>query len=282
MGWIRLAALLAAATAVAGCIQMEQSTTLLPDGSGKVVITFGMKKSTLDMLRSLAKQFGGEESPDPLKQFTDPKELEKNSEGIVAWAKPERSAEGDWERVKLVGYFEEANKVKIYTTNNSPQAAGERQLQLAFDYTPKDGGGGTLIVTNGSQQQAPGGGDQPPQDMPEEMRKGMVEMMKPMIAGLKIAVSVTVPGAIEEATGFTSKSDRTATFSMTADDAVAAMDPDSDAAKKFKELREQAERDKGAKITWATSSVTDEDKAAFKKELEAAKEAWKKLLEEQK
>lgn len=277
---IRLVALCVfVGAASSGCFQMEYAATLMPDGSGKIKVVFAMKKSTLDMMRGFAKQFGGEESPDPLAQFTDPKELEKNSEGIVAWSKPVVKTEGGWERVTMTAYFENINKVKIYQADNSPAGDGERRLLASFDYTSEAGGGGTLIVINGSMQEMDERRQEMP-DLPPEMRQGMRDMMKPMVEGLNIVLSVTVPGTVEEAVGFTSKKGPTATFQMTGDEILEAMDPDSDTAKKFRELREAAERGNRSKVTWRRSEVSAEKAAEFNKELEAAKEAWKKLLDE--
>jgi hypothetical protein len=278
---IRLATLCLFGAAAAGCFQMEYAATLLPNGSGKIKVAFAMKKSTLDMMRGFAKQFGGEEGPDPLEQFTDPRQLEKNSEGIVAWSKPEVKTERGWERVTMTAYFEDISKVKIYQTDNTAQGGGERKLLAAFDYTSKADGGGVLIVTNGSMDQMGERQEEMP-DLPPEMRQGMMEMMKPMVQGLKISLSVTVPGEIEETVGFTSKKGSTAAFSMTGDQILEAMDPESATAKKFRDLRDEAERNRGSKVTWPRGAVSEEKAAEFKKELEAAKETWKKLLDEAK
>lgn len=281
MTWtIRLVALCVFIGATtSSCFQAEYAATLMPDGSGKIHVSFAMKKSILDMMRGFAKQFGGEEGSDPLAKITDPKELEKNSEGIVAWSKPEAKTEGEWERVTVTAYFEDINKVKMYQTDNLDEGGDERRLLASFDYTARADGGGILIVTNGPMQQMDERQQEMP-DLPPEMRQGMMEMVKPMIQGLKIAMSVTVPGEIEEAFGFTSKKGSTATFRIAGDEILEAMDPDSETAKKFRDLRAAVERSNGSKVTWSRSSVSEPKAAEFRKELDAAKEAWKKLLDE--
>ena len=76
--------LLLAAALPAGCIQGEQSFSLFPDGSGKVVVHVGIKKQVLTMIEEMAKSFGGK-TPDgqplenPFTGFHDPKKLARDS-----------------------------------------------------------------------------------------------------------------------------------------------------------------------------------------------------------
>ena len=108
-----------------GCMQMEQTTTLYPDGSGKLVMTIGLKKSMIAQIEMMARGFGAPEGEDEGEEMdffdgvTDPVQLDANSEGIVAWGKSKKEDVGEWIRVTTTGYFEDINKVKVY---NSPGA----------------------------------------------------------------------------------------------------------------------------------------------------------------
>lgn len=272
-------AAVAAAVGLSGCIQAEQASTLFPDGSGKVTLNVAFKKSMIKMLQEMAKQFGGEEGkvPDPFEEFSNPDKLQENAEGIVAWSTPQKKEDGDWVRLTVSAYFEDINKVKMYNTSQSPTGEPQKKVSFAAKYE-KTAAGHVLLLTNEATDEfkkmtegkAEGG---------EELGKAMIEMMKPMLEGLKITMSITVPGPIEETRGFMEKKDRTA--SIVIDDKLllgAMKGPDSEEAKKLKPLSEAKE----GKITWKENKVSDEDVAKFKKELADAKAQWAKTLEEHK
>ncbi len=265
---------------LSGCIQAEQACTIFPDGSGKVMMKVAFKKSMLKMMEEMAKGFGGGEGKvDMMSDFSDPEKLMANSEGVAAWSEPRKEEAGEWIRVTTAGYFEDVNKVKIYNNENSPDGQKKRKLSFACKYE-KTPAGHVLRVQNETSKdigKGPGGG-QPGADNPE-LAKAMLEMMKPMLEGLKVAFTVTVPGPIEEATGFMQKKDRTAMVSF--DDKLLLtmlQNPEGEEAKKLKALGEQ----EGGKIAWKENSVGDDEVRAFKKEMAEAKAAWEKLLEEHK
>lgn len=263
-----------------GCMQMEQETTLFPDGSGKLVMTVGLKKSMIAMIEQMAQQFGAQEgqSTDPFSDVTDPAKLKENAKGIVAWSRPEKKEEGDFVRVKVTGYFEDINKVKVYQTQNSPGQPPERRLAFAckMERTP-DGHALTMMndAGEGLDQLNPGG------NAPggEELAKAMIEQMKPMLKGMKVRFAVTVPGKITKSKGFMEHKDRTATISMNGDTVIALMkDPEGEEAKKIKEFSDAGE----GKVFWAEHTVPEAEVTAFKAELEKAKKEWATWLEEAK
>jgi hypothetical protein len=283
---ILCALVLAALVVPSGCMQVEQGTTLFPDGSGKITMKIAIKKSMLKMIEGFAKQFQPEADPDkkvdPLEDLTNPESLAKNSEGVGAWKIGKKEEDADWIRMTNVGYFEDVNKVKIYQAQQ-PQPggpAGERTLAFAAKFE-KTADGYVLTMKDDTRkelQQLPGAGG-PPGGGNEELGKAVLEMMKPMLQDLKVALSITVPGPIQEAQGFISKKDRTATIAFDGDmmlDVIA--NPEGEKAKKLKSLAESKE----GRITWAENKVSEEEVAAFRKEMEGAKEGWAKALEEAK
>jgi len=207
-----------------GCMQMEQGTTLFPDGSGKITMKIAFKKSMLKMLEGFAKGFGadpGADPPaaptDPLQELTNPESLAKNSEGIAAWKIGKKEEEGEWIRLTNVGYFEDVNKVKIYQTQQQPGAPpGEKTLAFAAKYE-KTADGYVLRLTDDSRKELgeiPGAGPGAPGAADAELGKAMLEMMKPMLQDLKVTLSITVPGPIQEAQGFLEKKERTAVIAF--------------------------------------------------------------------
>lgn len=282
-----VAAGLAAVVALSGCIQFEQGATLFPDGSGKMTLHVGFKKSLIKMLEEMAKQFGAPEEGkklDPMAEFSDPEKLGQNAEGIVAWSEPVKKEDGDWVRISVIGYFEDINKVKISNSPGpSPTPGGEegQGKKMAFEWKYEKAGRGGVLLMNRE------GGDEFKKLLPdqkqaegnEELGKAMLELMKPMLEGFKFGISINVPGKIDEAVGFLEQKDRAASIVLDDKLLFAAMaGPDSPEAKKFKPLAEAKE----FKVTWKDTSVTDAEIAGFKAELAVAKVKWAKTLEEHK
>jgi hypothetical protein len=271
---------LGALTSLPGCIQAEEAATLMPDGSGKLTLRFALKKSMLEMFAQLGKAGGDQKAPDPFDQFKDPSKLKTNGEGIVAWGDPKKEEDADWVRVSIPGYFEDINKVKMYGESNQ---GGDAQKKLSFGAKyEKSGDGGKLTMSNeltddfrkmgGGPGGAGGAGG-------EELAKAMVEAMKPMLEGMKISVTVTVPGPVEDTGGFLEKKDRTATFAIEGKTILDAMtDPKGPAAKRLEAFG--AASDKGTAVSWSKTTVGAEEIAAFKKEMAAAKESWAKRLKD--
>ena len=263
-----------------GCMQMEQATTLYPDGSGKLKMTIGLKKSMIAQIEAMARGLGapeGEvEKTDFFSDFTDPLKLDANAKGIVAWGEPEKKETGEWITVTTTGYFEDINKVKVYSVQNSPGQAPEKKLAFACTFE-KTESGYSLVMKNDSGEaleQLPGAGA----DGGEEAKaqaKMMAEMMKPMFEGMKIRFAVTVPGKIIKSTGFMKFKGRTAEINMTGETMIELMtNPDGEAATKIKEFAEAGE----GRISWTENNVPESEITAFKEELAAAKKSWKKRL----
>lgn len=267
-------AALAVAVAFSGCLQAEQGGSLNPDGSGKLTMKIAIKKSMLKMMEEMAKQFGGEgKGLDPFEQFTSPEKLAANSEGVAAWVIGKKEDSADWTGVSVTGYFEDINKVKVYTVQQNPTGGEQRTLSFSAKLEKTDAGHVLSLQDESTKEFGkglPGGGA----DENPELGKAMLEAMKPMLEGLKVTVSVTVPGPIKEAKGFMETKDRTATSVIDANLIIAAIgNPEGEAAKKMKALSESG----GGKITWTENKVTDAELEAFKKDMAAAKEAWAKL-----
>lgn len=272
--------LLGAITSLPGCIQAEEAATLMPDGSGKLTLRFGLKKSMLEMMTQLGKAGGDQKETDPFEQFKDTSKLKTNGEGIIAWGEPKKEEDADWVRISIAGYFEDINKVKMYGESNAG-GAGQKKLSFGAKYE-KAGDGGKLTMSSELTDDfrkmgaGPGGANGAGG---EELAKAMIEAMKPMLEGLKISVSVIVPGPVDESGGFLEKKDRTATFSIEGKTMLDAMtDPKGPAAKKLEAFGTAS--DKGTAVTWSKTTAGADEIAAFKKEMAAAKASWEKRLKD--
>jgi hypothetical protein len=255
------------------CVQYEQVSSFFPDGSGKISMSIGIKKSMIEQLEEMAKAMGSEEEMDPLADFTDPKKLAENSEGILAWTKPEVVDDGKWIRVSYTGYFVDINKVKIY---QEQEEGGETTKSLAFACTYEKGDGtSTLQLIDDAREKLGEDLEQPEED--DAMREMQIQMMKTMMEGMKIRMAITVPGEILESSGFMSTEGRTCSIEMDDEMMIAMMEePEGDEAKKMKAVTESKE----TKITFKNEAPAGEEVDAFKKEMAEAKVAWEKLMKE--
>jgi hypothetical protein len=257
-------ALAALALGAGGCLKFKDHTVLLPDGSGKVRLTIGMKTSMLALAGQGAKEAGGDSDAD---LAPDVDELRKDFEGFTAFSEPVKETQGDWTTFTFAGYFEDANKVRIWKSADEDEG-GERKVMLSLKLT-KEGEGFVLEQSAGMLDELDDlGGDDDP-DLPPEAQKAAKDMakamMKGMMEGLEIGSSVEMPGKILKAEGHEMpKEGRVAGTTVTLDDLL-----DDEKAKKLKER-------KSTKVWCGKSEVTPEQTKAFRDEMTKAKEAWTK------
>ncbi len=253
-------------TALVCCVQFEQKTTLYPDGSGKIEMLIAMKED-------LAKMAEGEED-DPFEDFKDPLALAENTEGFVAWTAPTKKIVDGWLEMRVTGYFEDVTKAKFYDERGDESLGTEDQLSVGFTYKEEEGLH-TLSLQNDMANDMPDGfGDDDEEgDEADEMAEAMMGMMKEMMEGLRIEMAVTVPGKIETVKGLVQEG-RTAKLVVDSELMFGADGETDEAKAKRKAMLNAPERI----VTWRGSETSDEDVAAFKMELEAAKAAWEKAL----
>ena len=78
--YFALACLLTLSASLTGCVKFKQTTTVMPDGSGKIHLSVGMS----DQMLAMAQQQG----ENPFDEMS-PLKLDEDSKGIVAVTKPE-------------------------------------------------------------------------------------------------------------------------------------------------------------------------------------------------
>ncbi len=251
----RLLCFAVAASFLAGCLESDQQTVVMPDGSGKIVWTIGVQMKEGD-------------KEEPLKQ-DKVSEMEQAAEGIVAWAEPKVTKENGWYKVTLVAYFDDISKVKLFQDKG-----GEKKEMLSFVYV-KNGDGGTLTLKDATLDDAAKDQEEKKEEEPqsEEAKKFAEEMkkqMKEMLKGMKISSGVKVPGSVTASEKFTKTEGRVASVVLDEKLLLDAMDEKPEAKKAIKEMAGEH------KVTWTKNETTAEEVEGFKKEMAAAKAAWEK------
>jgi len=233
---------------VSGCVKVKQAVSVMPDGSGKMVLTLGANQEM-------------QQPGQPDMSEVDLLEMNDESSGFVAFTKPKVTEEAGWKYVSFTAYFDDINKVRL----GKEDGEGQPPAKYAFD---KDGEGFKLIVTNAmTAQMGKGIAEQPD---PDQQQLLMAQMA---LAGLRIEETYELPGKVAEAPAGGTSEGRVASVVMT--------DADIFNKEKGKVFAGGDPRT----ITTAANEVTEEAAAAWKAELTAAKAEWealKKELEEKK
>jgi len=253
------------------CVQGEQSVTLFPDGSGKIVMKVAVKKQVLQMIENMAKEFGGNAPggppENPFKTMTDPAQLAANSEGIVGWTTSAPSADGEWIRATVAGYFDDINKVRLYSQKEGPDGRKVRKLSFQARMT-KTADGGTISLGNSFAGEFDELNAKMRQERDPETAKAVLELMKPMLQDVQVKVALTLPGAVRSAKGFLQTEGRTVSISLDGDLLIAAAtDPEGERGRKLRELAAAGE----SSATWSGNEVSEDELRRFQDELREAK-----------
>jgi hypothetical protein len=246
---------LVAVIALSGCLKAEQVFTIYPDGSGKVEIKQTLFGPAAMGLRAQMQGQGRGPGGGGDRPGRGPRDiadvLKRSMRGKVYWANLET---GDGEMGEIVlsgsGYFENIADIKSDIVN--------------LTFAPDEGGGHVLSLSAqipdrfkrqlaGLTGMGRGGAPLTPE---EEQRKAM---LKPMLAGFDLTFVVIVPGEIKSSEGPATTEGRKATLRI-----------GEDQVETFADL---SKAPPAMKIVSGPSTVTAEEIAAFKKELEAAKAA---------
>ena len=238
----------------AGCLKFQEELVVNPDGSGKMTLTFGMSQAFIEKMKTMGP--GGGDVDD--KFSMDAEDLE-NCEGVVAFTKPVKEKKDGYELTKFTAYFEDINKVKMWEKNGE-----KKKLKLSFSFK-KEGEGHVLEVDDKFTDD--GDGDKM-DEMPEETKDQIWDQAKPLLKGFEMSKGVKMPGAVTAVEGFATKEGRVAQTKIVEADLKTL----ADLGKSMKASKR--------KVVSGKSQMTDEDLAAFKKELDEAKAAWPKIKEE--
>ena len=247
---------LALAGLAAGCVKLKNQTLVMPDGSGKIIMTFAVNEEALKQALPLlgSRSDKAPKSVDDISASAlDVEAIEKNSDGIVAYTKPAERSDGGWKYITLTGYFDDINQVRI-------RDGEKRGVALSFVFRKTDAGflldADNLFVKRLTDQNLLAQmGDLPPQ---------MMGMVGPMFEGFSLVESYKMPGEVQDVKGLTRKEGRLAGISY------------NEQVVLNQEEAKKASTQTHRTISCGLSHVTPAEASAFKAELAKAKADWSK------
>ena len=230
--------LLLLAAALPGCLKLTQSVTVMPDGSGKIDLRFGLSDE-------LVKQAEADDQ-DPFREVL-PLAMKDKTRGIIAFTPPQREQQEGFHFVGYTMYFRDINAVKI-------DGLGEDET-TEYRYT-REGESATLTVIQGpaiaklADYEA----------VPEAERD---ELGDEALAGLSFTEHFTLPGEVNPIDGVQTRGN-TATLVVTHDHLIHGTGP-------VTELKGKTQ------LTFEIPkvSVDREAVAAFNQAMREAIESWR-------
>lgn len=212
----RLAAVLALGVGTSGCLAVDMLVKVKGDGSGTVEKTLTMNPEAMQEMASEMQKSGGKteaKTKDPstitdkelLDGPFDPEELKKEAAKMgpgVTFVSATPVREKTRMGVKAVFAFKDVNTLVL---NQKPlpeagPAGGKSSPEDEVRFALAKKGGNSVLTLKSKGFDLKSGGPKPkPSAAPEGMDKmaeGMLEMMKPMLKGLRITVGVEVDGTL--------------------------------------------------------------------------------------
>ncbi len=207
-----LLVLLAACLSLVGCIDLEQTWTLNPDGSGKLLHHAVFQPFSLN--------FDGGADPEDAMRDAVQQTLD-DSEGIAAWENVSFRLT-DAGKIEFTGtaYFDDISAVKI--------ATGGSTMDM-FSPTLSTDASGKLTLTM-TAEESDGSPGLPPADLAGAVKeqKAQFAQMKPMMVAMlgemKSAQTFHLPGTLANSTNFEKGADGSVGFAIKGSDLIAALD----------------------------------------------------------
>jgi hypothetical protein len=237
-----------------GCMKVRQELVVMPDGSGRLSFTFAIPAK-------------GETSKFTEQELMsgDPDELMEKVRGVVALAKPSLEEKDGVVRIRMTAYFEDLNAVKFMDDGEGDKA----KPKVTFSFKKEGEAFALAIQGNLLADDDPRRPDAAPLNDPE-LEKQREQLFKAMFAGFELRQDVKLPGPVATVDGFQSKEGRVAVYAVGEKDLQKPADQ-----KKINQALH-------FKATCGKSEVSEDEAAAFRKELEAAKASWPALKAEMK
>lgn len=219
-----------------GCIKFKQVVTVMPDGSGKIEMRIGLSQQLIELAK--------EQGEDPFKEMV-PEAMAEKAQGIVAYTEPKRETQGNFSYISFSMYFPDINKVKLGEMGDGEPAE--------FTYT-REGDTAKLTIKNGTLLSMLK--DYEPSNEPEKAQ------LKQAMAGLAFSEHYVLPGTFKDVPGVAGV-DNTAKLDLSLDNLLEGTGP-------IKELKGKDT------LTFEVTdvTVTDDQIAAFRKEMDEAAKAW--------
>lgn len=248
-----------------GCVKVKKQVLVMPDGSGKVILTVAVNEAMLSQALASADALLGGSAEGRIPKASDisasavnVEGIERSSEGLVAFTEPKERVQKGWRTISMVGYFDDINLVKVRTDKTSDVA-----LSFAFK---KDGEGYLLDVTNKSLAELTS--DSMMKSLKEstgvDVPSQIMGAMGPMVKGFSVTEAYKLPGTVTEAEGLPRTEGR-----------VAGMMLGEGFLTNIEDARKIAAKTRRS-ITCGPSQVSDTELAGFRREKDQALAAWKK------
>jgi hypothetical protein len=248
MRWTLAPALLL--LAASGCMKIRDELLVMPDGSGRLSFTFAIASKAEAGKFTEAELMSG-----------DPDEIQDKIRGLVAMGKPTLEEKDGTVRIRLTGYFDDLNALKIMDDGEGAKAKVKQEFVFRRE-------GETFSVEVKGNLLAEEGPERPAGD--PEIQKFREEMIKTMYAGFEFRQDLKLPGNVTSVEGFVSKDGRVAAYAVGEKNLQTSAD-----VKKLNAIT-------GFKASCGKSEVTDAEAAEWRRELEAAKAGWAELRKEMK
>ncbi len=170
---------LGAIVALSGCVKMEQDITLNKDGSGNVKFMYAMSEQMISQMEMMA-QMGAEEDmevDDDAMEFDEAKvrkSFEELKDQGITLNSVRSESRGGWKYMHVDFDFQDVAKL------GETEAMGESPVIITRNED------GNYVITSTMGGEDIGLGD-------EEMDPAQMQMMMPMLSGMRIAVKINTP-----------------------------------------------------------------------------------------
>lgn len=201
MPTVRVVAILAVTVCLTGCINSGTLVKVKPDGSGTVEQTILMNLATIKGLMA-GMDPKGEMKQNPLFSEAQLKQAADRLGKGVRFVSSTPLSQGGFEGVKAIYAFDDISQIRVDQdpniggSSNNQMSSAKTSNPLTFTFARQPGGSSVLTVTFNEQATA---GTAPPADAPaapENMDPAMMQMMKTMFQGFKVAIDLEVEGKI--------------------------------------------------------------------------------------
>lgn len=196
---------------LAGCFQMDQVVTVLPDGSGTLEETFMVSRKIAESMSALTAGMGDSSRPGndgtdksgtKEQAFFKDDEIKKRAEALgpdVRFVKMQRIANKQYEGYKAVYSFSNINKLRL-----DPGSSGmPKQMEQGRESTPKGtefiftpGKSATLVVKQQKKNAVTGGNTPEAVSPAKETSAEELAMVRQMFDGLRITTTLVIKGNI--------------------------------------------------------------------------------------
>jgi len=199
MRTMRVVALLTASVCLTGCINSGTLIKVKADGSGTVEQTILMNTATLKGLMAGLDPKGEMKQSTPFSEAQLKQTAERLGKG-VRFVSSTPMSQGGFEGVKAIYAFDNINQIQvdqdpnISGSSNNAMSNAKNAKPVTFNHA-RQGGNSVLTVTFNEQAM---GNPAPSADTPapDTVDPAMMQMMKSMFEGFKVAIDIEVEGTI--------------------------------------------------------------------------------------